>query len=190
MDTCPYNDEEWAKFKKLKGRPTSKSKLRPAPPTECTFDVDACLPANFWDDDAEFSADEMFKSLAFKRYKCGDCIIDALVTASGTNSLKAFLPPADKMYTPSPDREPQLWDRPEPILPLTDTWEAADFTLANNVRLGQDEWTRVFPKEEWNEGQVSLLDWSVKLLSRYAYVYGTSLRHLSSPDQSSIGAVS
>lgn len=168
MADAPYSAAETALREKLqKGYQYKGPQLRPPPPKTCKFDVSACLPPDFWTDTPLPSAD-MFTHLAFVHPACGDCLIDALVAASGSKGLSAFLPPADKTYLPA-ERAAQMWDREEPMLPLTPTWEEADFSLAHNVRLGQDRWARNEPKDQADG--VNLLDWSVKLLSRYAYVY-------------------
>lgn len=171
MSAAPYSSEEWKLKAKIEKNPYNrKLKLRPPPPSQCNFNFDKCLPTGFFDDeDAEFDAAEMFKRLTFEEYRCGDCLIDALVLASGERGLDAFLPAADKLFSPH-ERESQMWERPEPILPLTGTWQESDFSLAANVRWGQDEWARIDRKD--SSEQVNLRDWSVKLLSRYAYVYG------------------
>jgi 3-O-alpha-D-mannopyranosyl-alpha-D-mannopyranose xylosylphosphotransferase len=174
MAYAPYSEDEWRFKHQLEKKPKKGVKARPVPDPTCTFNVDECLPEGFWDDETISSAD-MFTHFAFKKPACGDCLIDTLVTASGSRGLKAFLPSKDKVFTPPSSRTPQMWDRAEPMLPLTGTWQEADFTLANNVRLGQDEWTRVHAQSDKKEGEVNLLDWSVKLLSRYAYVYCKSL---------------
>ena len=62
-----------------------------------------------------------------------------------------------------------MWERDEPILPMTGHWEDADFSVANVVRPGQDVWAG---DEGRGNGTVSLRDWSIKLLSRYAYTVG------------------
>jgi 3-O-alpha-D-mannopyranosyl-alpha-D-mannopyranose xylosylphosphotransferase len=50
-----------------------------------------------------------------------------------------------------------------PVLPLTDTWQAADFSLANVI--GDTE----------EPGSINLRQYTVKLLTRYLYVSGESL---------------
>lgn len=47
-----------------------------------------------------------------------------------------------------------------PVLPITDTWQAADFTLQNVI--GETE----------NTGRVNLRQYAVRLLTRYLYVSG------------------
>jgi 3-O-alpha-D-mannopyranosyl-alpha-D-mannopyranose xylosylphosphotransferase len=75
------------------------------------------------------------------------------------------------VYYPE-DRPKPAWDRTEPILPMTDRWADADFSLASNVRKGQDVWDGIEPRLD---GGVRLREWCVKLLSRYAYTYGMFL---------------
>jgi 3-O-alpha-D-mannopyranosyl-alpha-D-mannopyranose xylosylphosphotransferase len=83
----------------------------------------------------------------------------ALVTASGPLGLSAFLP----------DRQTTFVNRAEtkrihmtPVLPVTDTWQAADFSLE-----------RVISETE-EAGPVNLRRYTVKLLSRYQYISGKS----------------
>ena len=113
-------------------------------------------------------AADMFTHIAFAKPACGDCLIDALITASGPRGLAAFLPSHNQVFHP-PQREARMWDREEPILPMTNRWQDADFSIANVVRAGQDIWAGEQPRAG---GGVSLRDWSIKLLSRYAYIYG------------------
>lgn len=70
-----------------------------------------------------------------------------------------------------------MWKRSEPILPLTATWGEADFSLQSVVSRGQDSWAG---SEARGDGGVDLRDWSIKLLSRYAYVFGQSVSVISS----------
>jgi 3-O-alpha-D-mannopyranosyl-alpha-D-mannopyranose xylosylphosphotransferase len=86
-------------------------------------------------------------------------VIMALVTASGPLGLSAFLP----------DRQTTFVNRAEtkrihmtPVLPVTDTWPAADFSLE-----------RVISETE-EAGPVNLRRYTVKLLSRYQYISGKS----------------
>lgn len=125
-----------------------------------------------------YSAESIFKSLTFSKPQCGDCLIDALINASGDRGIHAFLPRRDAVYFPlgtgSDDEEAQggknlMWQREEPILPLSGSWEDGQFGLKHVVRLGQDLWVG---SEIQEDGGVRLRDWCIKLLSRYAYTYG------------------
>ena len=114
----------------------------------------------------------MFRHLTFGEPDCGDCLISALVTMSGERGLEAFFPDTDMIYhppTPPPNAEPVMWQREEPMLPLTRTWQEADFSIANVVKVGQDHWTGLKVRED---GGVNMRQWCMKLLSRYAYVFG------------------
>ncbi|RSH78093.1 uncharacterized protein EHS24_002549 [Apiotrichum porosum] len=170
----PSSPEEIEEIEKAakgrKGKLAQFAQKLLGPPTQCNFDISECLPDEFFSSDTEYDATEIFKTIAFAKPQCGDCLIGALVNKSGKRGLSAFLPSKDVNFRP-PAREAQMWDRPEPMLPLVDKWEDADFSLANNVRLGQDIWKGVEPSAD---DEVNLRNWSVKLLSRYSYVYSTT----------------
>jgi 3-O-alpha-D-mannopyranosyl-alpha-D-mannopyranose xylosylphosphotransferase len=151
--------------------PSSKKVLHNGAPKRCIFSISQCLPKDFFANDDEVSAVDVFRTMAFEKPGCGDCLIDALVNQSGERGLSAFFPSADALFFPPKDQEPHMWQRPEPILPLTPTWQEADFSMAHNVRTGQDEWKGVRPRAD---GAVRMREWCVKLLSRYTYTYGES----------------
>ncbi|KAL1405386.1 hypothetical protein Q8F55_009017 [Vanrija albida] len=138
---------------------------------KCYFSIMQCLPRNFFQHSTEFDADELFTAFAFEKPSCGDCLINALVTASGIRGLSAFLPAEDAVYYPAKEAPAGMWQRSEPMLPLTPTWRGANFSMEANVRRGQDVWEGA---PERPDGGVSLRNFSVKLLSRYAYVFGTA----------------
>lgn len=123
-------------------------------------------------------ASVVFMHVAFDATECGDCsthlgflsralplnwftVINALLRASGTVGLSAFLPPAERVYPPS-----DAHDAPIPIpgdapvlLPLTNNWKTTDFTLHSRLRA-------------W--GPVHVREWVLRVMSRYKYVVGTS----------------
>lgn len=103
---------------------------------------------------ADVIAQDMFKRIAFDDWRCGDCLIDALVAASGDKGLSAFLPDAAANVTSasSPSDEPAH-------LPLTDDWVTTDFSVAAVIQ---------------SPGTVHLRTWTEQLLSRYLYVSGDS----------------
>jgi len=83
----------------------------------------------------------------------------ALVTASGSTGLSAFMPaPHAKVNNRPGSKRIHM----TPVLPVTDTWQAADFSLAGVI--GESE----------APGPVNLRQYTVKLLSRYLYVSGES----------------
>lgn len=92
----------------------------------------------------------------------------ALVTASGPLGLSAVFPAPDAAYTrprAAPGAEPPGHTAP-PHLPLTATWQEADFALpaalAPTMRPGDT---------------VSLRLWSMELLARYLYTSARSTEH-------------
>ena len=130
--------------------------------TRCFIDLAKCF-GEFWSEDRDVPAVEMFERLAFVTPECGDCMINALVTASGSLGLSAFFPPNETYYeTPAwrRDTRPPAYI-PPPHLPVTSTWEEADFTLEN-----------VMAESAAPGEAVHLRTWCMKLLSRYQYVSG------------------
>lgn len=84
----------------------------------------------------------------------------ALVTVSGPTGLAAFMPaPHAKFNNRAGSKRVHM----TPVLPITDTWQAADFSLASII--GETE----------APGSVHLRQYTVKLLARYLYVSGESL---------------
>jgi 3-O-alpha-D-mannopyranosyl-alpha-D-mannopyranose xylosylphosphotransferase len=83
----------------------------------------------------------------------------ALVTASGPTGLSAFMPaPHAKLINRAGSKRVHM----TPVLPVTDTWQAADFSLASVI--GETE----------APGSVNLRQYTVRLLARYLYVSGES----------------
>ncbi|WVQ75949.1 hypothetical protein IAR50_005584 [Cryptococcus sp. DSM 104548] len=141
------------------------------PAESCPFAFDVCFPANFSDPSVTFSATDMFTHLAFRHAECGDCLIDALVAASGKRGLSAVIPDDDQIFYPAEETDEKRWRRSEPMLPLVGKWPEGNFTVAANVKAGQDVWEGIEPRAD---GGVSLKAWTIKLLSRYNYVYGAT----------------
>jgi 3-O-alpha-D-mannopyranosyl-alpha-D-mannopyranose xylosylphosphotransferase len=81
----------------------------------------------------------------------------ALITASGPLGLSAFLPDRQSTFV---NRAGTKRIHMTPVLPVTDTWQAADFSLE-----------RVMSETE-RAGPVDLRRYTVRLLSRYQYVSG------------------
>ncbi|RSH92244.1 hypothetical protein EHS25_008659 [Saitozyma podzolica] len=141
--------------------------------TSCSISLSKCFAPDFLSSSTPYPAQEIFRNIAFVHPECGDCLIDALVTASGTRGLSAFLPSETDVYYPE-QRDPAEWERSEPMLPLTSTWEGVDFSLNRVVRPGQDTWDGIQPAED---GAVRLREWCIKLLSRYAYTFAITPSH-------------
>ncbi|KAF8610532.1 hypothetical protein BDV93DRAFT_517652 [Ceratobasidium sp. AG-I] len=111
----------------------------------CYIRLETCFPPDL------SNASDMFKHLAFVSPQCGDCIINALVGASGRLGLSAFLPP--------PTHSSKAIDEPAtdsiPHLPLVSDYRIADFSLSGV--LGAESDVRA---------------WTLKMLQRYRFVIG------------------
>jgi 3-O-alpha-D-mannopyranosyl-alpha-D-mannopyranose xylosylphosphotransferase len=115
-----------------------------------------CLPDKYFNDTSStYPAEEVFKRLAFERPHCGDCLIDALVAASGERGLSAFLPSPEAIHEPTLSRK----DDHGPILPLTKNWKSTNFSLAHIIKA---------------ESKVNLRGWCLSLLGRYVYAIGAT----------------
>lgn len=155
--------------------PTTTSKPGDLAPltTRCTLDLDHCFGV-FWTKGEPAAASEVFKRVTFERPECGDCrechsvdwpicscaVIMALVTASGPLGLSAFMPDAKTVFQNKATNIPK---HRTPLLPITDTWQAADFTLQAVI---QDT---VLPGVS-----VDLRRYTSQLLARYLYTSGES----------------
>jgi len=146
------------------------------PPAEnCTISLTQCLPAKLLSSNGPVPAGDVFEHLAFAERACGDCLMEALLAASGDRSLSSFLPDKDVVFHPPEGHD--AWPTSEPVLPLTKTWEAGSFGLESVMRPGQDVW----PGEESGDavpGEVNLRKWCIKLLTRYAYATGWTSNEL------------
>ncbi|KZO92450.1 hypothetical protein CALVIDRAFT_567323 [Calocera viscosa TUFC12733] len=116
-------------------------------PPACTLEFELCLGT---EGEPSVLASQVFKRVAFELPQCGDCLITALVGKSGVKGLNAFLP--------LPQAEPagQEQELPEgltPVLPLSSTWQSADFSLST-----------IFPHP-----RSSLRAFTLALLARYTY---------------------
>ena len=87
----------------------------------------------------------------------------ALVTASGPTGLSAFMPPSHAQFR---NQAGSKRTHMTPVLPVTDTWQAADFSLTSVI--GESE----------APGAVNLRQYTVRLLARYLYVSGESASFL------------
>lgn len=92
----------------------------------------------------------------------------ALVTASGPLGLSAVFPPAGTTYRTQRDDEKlrKIDYLSPPHLPLTPTWQEADFSLES-----------VLSETSLPGEPVNLRKWTMQLLQRYLYVDGQSISH-------------
>ncbi|GMK56901.1 hypothetical protein CspeluHIS016_0307410 [Cutaneotrichosporon spelunceum] len=124
---------------------------------KCNLDLGRCF-GPFWAGE-DTPAQDVFKRLAFEDPACGDCLIMALVSASGYLGLAAVFPPPGATYgSPTSHTNHKNTDTStQPHLPLTPTWEEADFSLRAVVARG-----------------TNLRHFSMRLLARYLYVSGAT----------------
>lgn len=111
------------------------------------------------------SADVVFKRIAFGSATCGDCIIAALLNASGRSGISAFLPPASAVVRVAADFA-NLGSRAH--LPLTDQWTHTDFSLSTTLPP---------PPSAEHDGAsqlISVRTWCTRLIQRYQYVLGAT----------------
>lgn len=152
--------------------PDSREKTaNPEEDKKCTIDLEKCFDT-FWTEREDTTAAHMFKHLAFRRPKCGDCVLMALVTASGPLGLKEVFPSPEATYT-IPKTAPAPPYVAPPHLPMTPTWEEADFSLP-----------RAVGKTALPGDTVPLREWTMHLLSRYLYTYGECAPKHCSPQAS------
>ncbi|WWC86667.1 uncharacterized protein L201_001544 [Kwoniella dendrophila CBS 6074] len=120
------------------------------------------------DKEEDVPSADMFKRLTFQYPECGDCMIMALVTASGPLGLSAFFPPKMTTFENSPLSPGQSYPKylPPPHLPMTPTWHEADFSLEAVMA------TTALPGES-----IDLREYTMKLLSRYQYLSAKSESH-------------
>jgi len=159
--------QTWIAFSSFDGHVSSNPQK---PADTCRFTLSNCLPAGFLTSNETHSANDIFKHMAFAKRECGDCLITALVSASGDRGLHAILPNEDAVYHPSEGAGNGIWDTTEPVLPLTKTWEEASFGLDDVIRIGSDVWPG--EEEEVSGTSVNLRKWCLKLLTRYNYAMG------------------
>ncbi|WVR04824.1 hypothetical protein IAU60_001836 [Kwoniella sp. DSM 27419] len=135
--------------------------------TDFLFYLDRCF-GSFWTREETVSSADMFKRLTFQYPECGDCLIIALVTASGPLGLSAFFPAKGITFDTPPLSAGKAYPTyiPPPHLPLTSTWHGADFSLESVMT------TTALPEES-----VDLREYCMKLLSRYQYLSAKSTSH-------------
>ncbi|KAH9916760.1 uncharacterized protein BXZ73DRAFT_53589 [Epithele typhae] len=98
------------------------------------------------------SASEVFKRIAFEKTECGDCIITALVRASGPLGLSAFLPDETRRTEATGEPADESW---VPHLPLVEKWQDGRYALRDVMRAAPD---------------TSVREWAMRLMQRYRYI--------------------
>ncbi|EPS98660.1 hypothetical protein FOMPIDRAFT_1031336 [Fomitopsis schrenkii] len=122
----------------------------------CRLSFSQCFTVNKTVGDGS-KASELFKQLAFREPRCGDCVIAALVRASGRQGLSAFLPPAERVTHTT--RFGADADTAVPHLPLVDDWQKGDFALESVMA---------------NSRETNVRQYVLQVLHRYRYVLGST----------------
>ncbi|KAF2164689.1 hypothetical protein M409DRAFT_67797 [Zasmidium cellare ATCC 36951] len=125
------------------------------PAKMCTIVLSTCFGSMV----AEETASEFFKRVAFKHPKCGDCIIAALIGASGVTGIHKFLP---QDHSESASKIHAGLDAVPPHLPLTSDWRTTNFSISHVIPDGS-----LVPS-------TNLRTWCARLIQRYSYVLGST----------------
>ena len=112
------------------------------------------------------SSSDIFRTVAFDRARCGDCIIQALIRASGSRGFGAFLPSPSRTLHVSPSKLART-------LPLASDWRDVDFSLRGALEGGvpnslRDDDGRA-PEPTQPEVAVNVRLWILRVLDRYRY---------------------
>lgn len=121
----------------------------------CEISLSKCLSPNVEDE----SADAVFKRIAFSQSPCGDCMLAALLNASGRSGISAFLPPPTSTVRIHPDSTNR---NSKAHLPLTSHWQQTNFSL-----------TSILPSHP-HAVELSLRTWCTRLIQRYQYILGST----------------
>jgi hypothetical protein len=105
------------------------------------------------------TSSEFFKRVTFEQPKCGDCIIMALIGASGESGIDKFLPDHDAKAVSEVYSETMTGPS---HLPLTSEWTTTDFSMSSAIPKGSIR------------HDTTLRTWCVRLIQRYSYVLGSA----------------
>ncbi|KAG8686910.1 hypothetical protein FRC09_013844, partial [Ceratobasidium sp. 395] len=119
----------------------------PNPFLQCPINFNICFPPELT------NASDVFKHVAFSAPQCGDCIINALVAASGPLGLSAFLPNRPHGLKSVHQQSPR---DPVPHLPLVSDYQTGDFSLRSVL----------------GDSVTDVREWTVRMLQRYRFVLG------------------
>lgn len=140
----------------------------------CNLDFNQCFGSDFlsFTREAEISAAEVYRRIAFAKPECGDCIIALLVGKSGPRGFEAFLPPYNGT--------PQV-DNAEPVQPIAIGLESTrwrdlviDVSAGEaNTRRQQASFAFSFSRTGTETADLTApLAQAAALIQRYAYTLG------------------
>ncbi|QRV88871.1 exopolysaccharide phosphotransferase [Ceratobasidium sp. AG-Ba] len=130
------------------------------PAARCTISRTECLDVH---DSRIRGASGIFKQIAFDVSRCGDCIVTALVAASGPLGFSAFLPEQDRKWTRWKDAVGAS-ETVAPHLPLVADYRAANFTLESVLAVSKND-------------KGSVRDWAMELIARYRFTIAITPSH-------------
>ncbi|PWY99738.1 hypothetical protein BCV70DRAFT_237621 [Testicularia cyperi] len=148
---------------------------RSATPHACSISRSKCM-----DPARTESASDFFKRIAFAKPECGDCMVAALIGASGSRGLEKFMPPSHATISVPVGLE-NVGSRAH--LPLTNNWRETDFALSSifsSSSSSSDEDEVDIDSIAESQGQetmrktLSLRTWCARLVQRYQYVLGST----------------
>ncbi|KAJ3551401.1 hypothetical protein NM688_g4726 [Phlebia brevispora] len=137
-----HHHDEWQSF--LSDIPLDQMPVCTISHQECFMDGDPVLT----------TATDVFTNIAFRKPKCGDCVIQALVKASGSLGLEAFLPSPERVL-PLAEENIAYDDDEVPHLPLAGRWEDAHFSLLSVMSESRE---------------LNVRAWTLRLLQRYRFM--------------------
>ncbi|KZV94334.1 hypothetical protein EXIGLDRAFT_737093 [Exidia glandulosa HHB12029] len=127
----------------------------------CLIRREECFPSNIT------SPSDVFTNVAFAHPRCGDCIIHALVRASGPLGLSAFLP--------SPERTVRVpRGQLSKTLPTAQDWRGTDFSLEAVMGAGIPDTLLEDGEQPILVEEISARKWVLRVLDRYRFVIGNT----------------
>ncbi|KAK0436583.1 hypothetical protein EV421DRAFT_1831355 [Armillaria borealis] len=114
------------------------------------------------------STSDMFIHVAFEKVRCGDCIIRALLGASGPLGISEFLPPPDRKLSVSNSLANYVPTTAPPHLPLGSDYRDIDFSLDSVM----GPWLAEVSIRRGLGTAVSVREWTMMVIQRYRYVVG------------------
>ncbi|KAK0201124.1 hypothetical protein DFS33DRAFT_1479637 [Desarmillaria ectypa] len=114
------------------------------------------------------SASDMFVHVAFENVGCGDCIMRALLNASGPLGISEFLPPPDRKLSVSHSLAGYAPTTAPPHLPLASDYHDANFSLDSVM----GPWLAEVSIRRGCGAAVSVREWTMMVIQRYRYVVG------------------
>lgn len=114
------------------------------------------------------SASSMFVHVAFEKFRCGDCIIRALLNVSGPLGISEFLPSPDRTVSVSHSLADYVPTTAPPHLPLASDYKDINFSLDSVM----GPWLAEVSIRRGRGAAVNVREWTMMVIQRYRYVVG------------------